>query len=287
MKSDINLDAIKIQARAVQADYEYLNDDLPLKGWAWEFIRRNSEYEALYKELRSGITSLSILQGEADVSKIKDGLLDSPIGSIFLKLITDFKVKVFSKDTYQFDSTMDGEGLLQVLGIPNPIKKYAEFSSKYDIRIAGSASIKQYKFRSDRAEDIEYFKPTRNKEVLEKKCYKIVMKKLVTHHATDTLYLGISLSASKDDIKKQLADILNDHFKTANIRKRSHQWKYYIIVFDLMRAGKNYSEIVGILSQAFNEKTDKLFDEKNMANYHKNALALIAGGYKKYLHIPQ
>lgn len=286
MKNDIDYDAIQEQAKAVQTDYEYLNDDLPLKGWAWEFIRRNAAYKTLYEELRSGITGLSILQGDMDVASIKDKILESPLGDVFLKLMRDFKVKVFTKDTYQFDNTLDGEGLLQVLGIPNPDKKYTEFSSKYDIRIAGSASIKQYKFRTDRAEDIEYFKPTRNKEALEKKSYKIVMKKLVTHHATDTLYLGISLSASKDDIKKQFADILNEHFKTTNIRKQTKKWKYYLIVFDLEHTGKSYSDIGDVLSNAFNEG-ESLFEIKNIENYYKNALALVAGGYKKYLHLPQ
>jgi len=35
------------------ADYEYLNEDIPLLGWAWEFERRSEAYRKAYREFSS------------------------------------------------------------------------------------------------------------------------------------------------------------------------------------------------------------------------------------------
>ncbi len=68
-----------------------------------------------------------------------------------------------------------------------------------------------------------------------------------------------------------------------------------LIVYDMKQKGLSYSEISELMYQAYacNEKqndvqdklTDNAFDLRTIENYHKNALALIAGGFKKYMQI--
>jgi hypothetical protein len=63
---------------------------------------------------------------------------------------------------------------------------------------------------------------------------------------------------------------------------RTNKWKYYLIVYDLCQKDFTYKNIANTLTMVYPGDKDVL-DEKNIENYYGRALALINGGYKKYI----
>lgn len=284
-------------AKAVQKDYAYLNDDMPLEGWAWEFIRRNPHYIALYNEIESDFRTIDVVKGDTDLQDIHDNILDSPISKKLGRVATEFGIRIalFFPKTHDANNFMNIENLDFQIEIPNPTKKYNQFCRKTP-DIEGATCVKC--FRAGEEDETAFWitPPTPNH------CYDLVVKQLPPIHPSDTLYLGISLSGKKGDIMKKVGAFLDHHGVTAKERARDDKWNYYLITYDLYKADNKYKDIADILSVAYEEeikiedvknategkrKKDKrkLFDERNIENYYKNALALINGEYKKYLYL--
>lgn len=108
----------------------------------------------------------------------------------------------------------------------------------------------------------------------------------------DTVYIGISKKTNIKDLEKILIPEIKKHLVAAKSRIRVDKWKYYLIVYDMKQEGLSYSEISELMYQAYacddkaNSKlTDNAFDVRTIENYHKNALALLAGGFKKYMQV--
>lgn len=99
----------------------------------------------------------------------------------------------------------------------------------------------------------------------------------------DTLLIAVNLNKSKNEIEQEIEKVLRIHKQRKKSSVRTDKWKYYLIVYDLKRQNINYSQIADLLSRACPTKKH-LFDERNIENYYKTALALINGGYKKYIH---
>jgi hypothetical protein len=107
---------------------------------------------------------------------------------------------------------------------------------------------------------------------------------------SETIYIGISKRASIKEIEKILMPEIKK--RVVGKRIRTDKWKYYLIAYDLRKENYNYSEISEIMYQSYsfnedNERQKKVnnvdYDVRTVENYYKNALALIAGGYKKYI----
>jgi hypothetical protein len=121
---------------------------------------------------------------------------------------------------------------------------------------------------------------------------------LYQHQAMKNIVMAlIDISAPEniDDILKSLKKQILFWKKTLKIqskrsaktpKKRSNKllenasiWKSYLIIYDLVCAGKSYNTISDVLSLLDNFYSDV----KNIENHYKNALALINGGYREYM----
>jgi len=117
---------------------------------------------------------------------------------------------------------------------------------------------------------------------------------LVPKDVEDTLYLGISLSAKKDDIIQEIERILKYQKKPIKIKSPKSQkknknlligkskiWKSYLIIYDLIRRERrvSFKDASDVLSQY-----DLAYAGEKVIERHYNAAeALINGDYKKFL----
>lgn len=103
---------------------------------------------------------------------------------------------------------------------------------------------------------------------------------------TDSLILRINLNLPKKEIISQVEEYLDINLIGKETRGRYREWKYYLMVYALYKAGHRYAKICEILTSKLNlpqKERDKFTEERTIENYHKNALALINGDYKKYI----
>lgn len=102
----------------------------------------------------------------------------------------------------------------------------------------------------------------------------------------ETIYIGVSIWGRLKDVQKALEPHLKSLLKPPKTRIRANdKWKYYLITYDLKTIGIDYERIAFILSEYYKPPKADVFDIRTIENYHKSALALINGGYKKYLYL--
>ena len=106
----------------------------------------------------------------------------------------------------------------------------------------------------------------------------------------NTLYVGISLNAKKEDLKAQLERLIDEHVKTQKGAKFfPNKWKYGLIARDIRNDGSvrrtpTFSEICELLSSTYPDDKN-LKDEKNIQNYYKTAETLISSGFKSHMYL--
>lgn len=275
------------------SDYEYL-DSVPLAGWMWEFIRRSPEYNRRYqlvKELsgkaRLSPTSNNFIFGKYELTKSSDdNALKKELVNLekecFVRPLTMMGKTSVSKNFFLIYVTKMTAGLKHLsnlyIGIPNPDIRYCDFNGRKPF-IRGSTSIRDYRF-DHRIINIH------EKEMYPEVFSRILRDSLTIENLQDTLYLGISVKANYNDVKKEIDNILWTTLKpkTHKIRK---EWKYYLMTYDLYDSEvTNYRAISEKLSKLFEgTSTDPSSSDRNIGNYRKKARNLICGGYKKYLHL--
>ncbi len=259
------------------ADYDYM-DNMPLEGWMWEFIRRNPVYRNLFSDLAEHDNNVIKIVGEVNdpnsivlmerkvfftIKEIREECNILPVSGTEEELHPhDFQLITF---------TVNNE-LKTFWGFPNPHIKYNHFDTFTPI-IRGASPLISYKVEEQKL-----------KQNGANYCFKIITNILPPITVEDTIYIGISLSAKKEDILQKLQHIIEKNVTSKDIKVRTDKWKYYLITFDLYTVKEKYTEISDILSIAYPEN-ERLFDEKNIENYYKSALELITGGYKKYLYL--
>lgn len=101
----------------------------------------------------------------------------------------------------------------------------------------------------------------------------------------DCLVLRLDLKYSKKEIERQIDDLLDKWKPKKQDRSRKEKWKYYLIVYDLMKKKPtlSYPKIADMLREAY-PKAKKPFNERTCLNWHKQARRLIdEEGYKHYI----
>ena len=264
----------------IKVDYAYL-DKLPLEGWVWEFIRRNKGYIALRQEIAADLSSIETPKKKSNFDSIISIIRNSPTQQKILALTTDFNILVSFSDFEPIDADnfLYIEKINLFANIPNPGVKFNEFHGDKP-QILGASCVKAALPEIGTVDFVKLSLPER-----EKRCNQMVMFELTPTFYTDTLYLGISLSAPKKEIRKQIDNLLKKHIKDVEIRMHDKKWKFYLIAYDLVNAkGIAYEDAVEI----FRSIDDKINEQKavfqNMVNNINGAEELINGGYKKFLH---
>ncbi len=271
------------------ADYDYM-DDMPLDGWFWEFIRRNSEYDKIYSFLeRVSLKYPDLIEGSPD--DLDPEALSLPVHtwSTLKKLENNIRIKPYIKQKRLLNPEhyllIDITKTNNALAIPKSNIKYKDFKqNKPLINISkplefvklDTSIIEQYEesenryfditFKLEELEDgkdkinsrtlkeykkfVEEFSKYGDKEV-NKKCFKIIQD-LSMNDMRNTLYVGISTHAKIEDIKKEIHKILSKNVKS-EIKIRSDKWKYYLIVYDLKEKypDVSYEDIANILSEVY------------------------------------
>jgi len=277
------------------ADYKYM-DAIPFKGWIWEFIRRSQGYNHLYRKIQDLISierkgqpvdySTDHKAYTAFTSQIEDiGL--TPLHETYetqeygdhTLLCEECRKKGLSLPTnsspliryghfiYCFDRSHEP---WYFYGIPDPAIGYSKL--RYHPTIKGLSHLKCRSF-DDLKKIPDWVLPSP---------LSILGFLSPSGILEDTIYVGIRKDAKISDIEKNFVPTIKDHLKPKRSRRRDEKWKYYLIVYDLVKGEMSYPEISEILITIYPENRN-LFDFRNIENYYKNSLVLIDGGYKKYI----
>jgi len=256
-------------------NYAYM-DDIPLAGWMWEFIRRSSDYIKKYQAIK-GLTSSFSLSSKIIKRRLCEFEqilpdFDNPLYSELKALESEcfIKPEIISEGFPDFRNylALRVKDRPEYVGIPDPAIRYSGFI-KLKPFIHGATTVLMQKFDTD----------------VEDKNLLPWLKGLIHYRLENTLFLSVSRGANLKDVKKDVSKIIKENIQPKKRKKRNSKWKYYLIAYDLREQNKiRYSEITNVMMNFFPENK-KLLDEKNVENYHNNALLLIHGQFKKYLNI--
>jgi len=212
--------------------------------------------------------------------------------------------RIYDKKKEDIDKYITFAGAKFLLTIPGAGFKYSEFQHRKPV-IEGATCVKQFLFTKSGARRFGNLTTDKNIADLKDYCHRIMMRILPPATPTSTLYFGVSLNGNIDDIKKQIYEALDNYLDITNTRRHDRKWKYYLIAYDLIEAGKDYHSCGSLMGAAFHEidlkdsdlkksstithkrkKTKEPFYEaRNIENYYKKGRSLINAGYKKHLHL--
>lgn len=304
-------------ADKVKIKYAYM-DKMPLEGWAWEFIRRNASYKTLYDEIKRDFNSMKSLKGITDFNSVLNKIEKHPVNDKLSRMRNEFHIRVgvdsfnirtgfYQKTPKEVDNFLAAEELSIFIAVPNPDKAYNEFRYRKP-SILGATSVKSLALDFDMQHlfqgDIDKVQKEPTMELYQY-CHKTLLKDLPPVDASDTLYFGVSLHGKLHDIMQQIHDVLDNYFDYSKTRNIDKKWKYYLIVYDLMKNHDKSSDDCGqILQLAFKKvdvkprtddgqakggkirkALDPFMENKNIDNYYKNAVVLINDNFGKYLNL--
>jgi len=282
-----NLSAISQEAARVRTQYTYLNDDLELSGWMWEFIRRNPNYKMLYNDIKQDIEKMTNAKGDAT---LKSFVIKIKKGSVFQKILRlkrEFNISIFfpsNLDRSEVNNFMKIRGLNFTIGMPNPDVSYDKFTFHYP-EIGGVKAIRFNQLDHNIANKNYRHLATQNR--FKTYCSDVLLS-LAPTTLKNTLYVGISLGANKDEVKRQLSAMVDKYFtEKAKKRKNLLEWRYYIIAYDLSQAGNNHNEIGDIMAEAFvndGDNDERLFNMWNVKNYCRKGRDLIFDEFREYFY---
>lgn len=276
-------------------DYDYM-DSLPIEGWIWEFIRRNSTYNKIYSAFA--------------MKKIE------PTGVYLLlrRVREDIAIRPIIKPCKNLDKRHFSWIEIPKLendcaGLPNPSTKSHEFAALKP-QIIGLTPVVLYKPDKYERRGIkaahEFFPISRRHYVPKEYCDEMVNNILPPVDVRNTIYLGISEYANKDNVRKIFESIVQNWIGKRNIRFRDESWRVSLFIFDLFEKLKEryplrYEKFTTALTDTYPffkitryEDGKKVrgrvdsrdyFDESKCRRFYDKARSLIKGDYKKYLYL--
>jgi hypothetical protein len=244
------------------ADYDYM-DDMPIEGWIWEFIRRSEKYKIAYNLRREKY-------GKHEKSDDFAECLRQYEDSFF----KSHSIKPYYSEDYK-EKWSPGKRFI-----------YSGVSKVHPLKVM----------------NLKYGTNTKKELLDENEAFfndpLIVLTGHTAHSNTENIVMAlidISTPQSVDEILKSLKQELllwrkalklsktrsakTPRKKANKLIKNARIWKSYLIVYDLVDSGKSLEGVSDVLSLS-----DEFYsDVKNVENHYKNALALLNGGYRKYL----
>ncbi len=288
---------VEQEAQRIREEYGFM-DNMPFKGWIWEFVRRSKRYQEYFERFKQ----LSLLESVKldDVLTLISEYRDIPIG-VPSSNSPDYSVnkehyafirKIFDDSTNQFFLSSSPESSLLVIwraALPDHRISYNNFAplnapkwfNRDPISVRG---LSYYRLIApDMAGNIMLSIQNSSSDLAKYTLLDLSPTRKLGH----TIYVGISTAASDRDLKKLLKEIkpyLTPKTKTRRIVDK--KWKYYLIVYDLKEQKKyTYPKIASILNKAFRKGSKLLYDDTNIKYHYNQAVLLIdKGNYKEYLN---
>ncbi len=292
------------------ADYDYM-DALKLDGWCWEFARRREKYKKTFSIIDDYVSNRKSLEDEPEDTFLIKNLLRIE-STLIRPHITDKALSSQKYLSFQFPESSFFQN------VPHPRFKFTDFKDEKPF-IIGMKLVTSHSI--DKSIYVDFNKNRKNsekKEIYYRYCHEIINSSLPVKSPLDTLFVGISMRAKKEDIIEQLNDLVKNRIKTPYKAKAGRQdeakWKYYLMVYDLKYDygdALTYAEIADTMSAQYNESVERemkrlrdehidekhianydqktknvhanLIIEKNITNYYREAKKLINGGYKKFV----
>lgn len=297
--------SIEKEAQCIREEYAYM-DDMPLKGWIWEFVRRGQVYQDRFKAFEDIATRCRTMHprnAEIDRYEYNELFFQEPdfwkafedlIGAgVLWPIIAQSKLDADLFFTYCGTEVDDGDGF------PRPSRKFCDFDDNLKpivYRKPAYYSTGDAMFQHAKADILFLLKKIFFE--LEEARTEHLSRKSLTDNMDRWIYRTLNLFEyrfgkgivitvdtlkGKEEIKAELNSIIDEVVPQSKTKRRNDKWKYYLIVYDLKLQGFRYPEISQILLESFSdEKT--LFDVKNIENYWKHAHSLIDHSeYKNYL----
>jgi hypothetical protein len=270
------------------ADYDYM-DNMELKGWIWEIIRRSSIFENHYRKIANILKDIKKTQSrELTHNSIleKEKGCNIPCGYTLNKFIKGINPHIFVKST-----VIEG----YVFFYPKPQSKYIDTKQLFDtngLYIPGVSPVSIL----THSRLFQMF----SGDVRPEKLGRFFFGYRDAHELEDKIYITLSKRTKIKFIKEKILPHLQKYFLIpAQPRLRDDKWKYYLLVYDLKNKYPyaSYDDISDVLSESYpNIKIKRgkeikgikgydFFSAKNCENFYKSALALINGDYKKYLYL--
>jgi len=274
------------EAKRIEEEYAYM-DDIPLHGWLWEFHRRSPNYIKSYEEWKK-VCSEEDRNGTKGTFKAlrmpdkllaaiytpgkMDRLLPPNEDHWLARYLPEPDVKYC--DFPGNNTPLFGTSFIETTEVNDLKGKVTPVREGYALRIITQV-LDNYEDNPRQMEDAV-------RSLLDEFLY-CALETMAPTFPENTLFVGVSRTGKKDEIKKQLRSIVNNKVSSIKTKNRPEKWKYYLVTYDLKKREYSDSVISEILSKAF-PGFKSLFDERNINNYWNQALALIDGkGYQKFL----
>jgi hypothetical protein len=276
-------------AAKIPDEYDYM-DKLPMKGWAWEFLRRNKEYIDAFRKLEK-VAKPDVWNDKCDtiLSELKSIIIPSGlfIGRMSLtvnKTVTRnylaLKLPPYKGNKASYNKYFRSDH--HVCVVLRPEKRYCDMigSLFFPYQIPDYKIYKSFDVLLNERMTVTMSPDGKN-----------LIQKPSADRSNDVFYVAVSKKANIADLKEcMIADIAKILAKQNKHKPkiRKNKWKYYLIVYDLMQRFNGetpYDDIGNILIYAYPEekKTQYFTETKNINNWHDKAVPLINGGFIKYL----
>jgi hypothetical protein len=273
------------KASETPCQYNYM-DKLPMKGWAWEFLRRNKQYIEAFIQLEELVKGdswndecqkrLSELQGIASPFGMLTGRSSHTLNETERLNYLTFQLPPYKGDKVYLNKYCGKHEI----HIPKPGRRYCDFA-------APAYFMRRWEMRDYIIYDSFEFLLNAKIQVGKSPNSDTLIEKPALERNKDFVYVAISKYANivnlKDKMLKDISKILNKHKPRAIDKK----WKYYLIVYDLKLESNekmSYDQITDILNAAYPMKGDKSFtDTRKINNWHLRATSLINGEFLKHL----
>lgn len=236
---------------------DYPGDDATYSQWAWEFLRRNSEYQkdqALWEALGTAASIFDDIRSKAvPIPRIvvcePPALLNETMAELKSR-VGVARVKFYSPVEYFKRTYRTGCA-------PSPLRKEC-----YPMLFEDVSAVSYSDYINPREIDGRYNR-------MEVKSENEILVKL---------RLDVPIDIQLKRIKKMVESI--EEYSPYDARLHVGKFKYYLRAYDARLAGETAKNIADVLSQECVQGT-KDFDEKTIGNFWKAADRLISSDYWK------
>jgi len=277
-------------AAKVKEEYEYM-DTMSDEGWLWEFARRTTKYMDAFERLKN-------IASQKAYGEMGDVCVSLGFSAGILSTLYEAK--------HMFSET----------GFPDHKNTWEDIKGHIaSLKLRGWMAI-TFKRTNAEAENHWCYQQINNTEEI-KDYHTLLMVNpfyemengedaiinffenalLCSWNLEDTVFFGVSKKASDSDIKEIQKIIRRERRKERKEekqkRKRPDEWKYYIVVYDLIKKEKlEPNEVVTILNAAGAvkiknttiEEGEEPWEYKDVNRYYREAVRLIEHeDFKKYL----